>query len=383
METGGPGLSAVHVADANAVTALGRGTDTLWEALLAGQSGLTPVKRFATDNYPCHLAGCVASLDPEPQTSRLDGLTEMVFDGIEPIPPETTLLTATTKGGIDQIERVVRGQETGRDRILGHHIADAMAARLGLKGPRQNVNAACASAAVALALGAERIQHGQVDSVLVCGLDLVSEFTFSGFAALKALSPDVCRPFDVAREGLVLGEGAAYVLLMSEKALRRTKRTSLGRLVGWGIASDAHHVTAPSRTGEGLVLAIRQALAGTALMAADLAAINAHGTGSIYNDAMELAAFGQLFDPLPPLHSVKGATGHTMGACGTIETIVGLCSLKHQCLPPTAGLRVPEYKAKNCVAAEAQPFSGEYLLMTNSGFGGINAALILGREASI
>lgn len=376
-------MSVVHVADANAVTALGPGADTLWEALLAGRSGLTPVRRFATDNYLCHQAGCIASLDPEPQTSRLDRLTEMLFDGIEPIPPETTLLTATTKGGIDQLERIVRGQETGRDRILGHTIADAMAARLGLKGPRNNINAACASAAVALALGAARIQHGLVDSVLVCGLDLVSEFTFSGFAALKALSPDVCRPFDVAREGLVLGEGAAYVLLMSEKALRRTKRRSLGRLVGWGIASDAHHVTAPSRTGEGLVLAIRQALAGAALTAADVAAVNAHGTGSIYNDAMELAAFGQLFDRLPPLHSVKGATGHTMGACGTIETIVGLCSLKHQCLPPTAGLSTPEDKAKGCVAAEVQRFSGEYLLMTNSGFGGINAALILGREASV
>ena len=233
-----------------------------------------------------------------------------------------------------------------------------------------------------MALGAARIERGEVESVLVCGLDLVSEFVFSGFSALKALSPSVCRPFDVGREGLTLGEGAAYVLLMSDDGLRRTKRESLGRLVGWGIASDAHHVTAPSRTGEGLILAIRQALAGTGLTAADLAAVSAHGTGSNYNDAMELTAFSQLFEHTPPIHSVKGATGHTMGACGTIETIVGLYSLKHQCLPPTVGLTEPEDRARGCVSADVQPFSGQYLLTTNSGFGGINACLILSGEAS-
>jgi len=371
VETGGSSLSVVHIADIGAVTALGSGTDALWEALLAGHSGLAPVRRFATDNYVCKEAGCIAALDAEPPNSRLDQLIEMLFEPVTSIPPDSALFTASTKGGIDQLEQAVRGQETSLDRVLSHHVTDLLAQRLGLKGPRHNVNAACASAAVALALGAARIKHGEVESVLVCGLDLVSEFVFSGFSALRALSPGACRPFDVAREGLTLGEGAAYVLLMSEDCLRRTKRDSLGRLVGWGIASDAHHVTAPSRTGEGLVLATRQALAGARLTPADLAAISAHGTASNYNDAMELTAFGQLFDRLP-----------TMGACGTIETIVGLCSLDHQCLPPTVGLSVPEDRARGSVSAEVQPFSGEYLLTTNSGFGGINAGLILSGRAS-
>ena len=383
METGGPSLSVVHIADIGAVTALGVGTDALWEALLAGRSGLAPVRRFATDTYVCNQAGCIAALDAEHPNSRLDKLIEMLFDGVESIPPDSMLLTASTKGGIDQLERAVRGQETNLDRILGHQVANMLARYLGLKGLRHNVNAACASATVALALGAARIKQGEVESVLVCGLDLVSEFVFSGFSALKALSPNVCRPFDAAREGLTLGEGAAYVLLMSEDGLRRTKRESLGRLVGWGIASDAHHITAPSRTGDGLVLAIRQALAGAGLGLANLAAISAHGTGSDYNDAMELTAFSHLFDRLPPVHSVKGATGHTMGACGAIETIVGLCSLKHQCLPPTVGLSVPEERARRCVSAEIQPFSGEYLLNTNSGFGGVNAGLILSGGTSL
>ena len=374
-------MSAVHVVDMGVVTALGSGTDALWDGLTTGRTGLVPVRRFATDHCAFNMAGCIPALDAEPASSRLDVLVEMLLDGTRlSVSPDTVLLTACTKAGIDQLERSVRAQHTALDRILGHQVADLLAGRLGLKGPRHNVSAACASATIALALGASRIRQGQAESVLVCGLDLVSEFVFTGFASLQALSPSTCRPFDVQRDGLTLGEGAAYVLLMSEGRLRRTKRRSLGRIAGWGIASDAHHITAPSRTGEGLVLAIRQALVGAGLTPADLAAVNAHGTGSIYNDAMELTAFCEVFDRLPPTHSIKGATGHTMGACGTIETIVGLCSLKHQCIPPTVGLLTPEAQGRACVSADVRAISGEYLLSTNSGFGGVNASIILHRS---
>jgi 3-oxoacyl-[acyl-carrier-protein] synthase II len=215
----------------------------------------------------------------------------------------------------------------------------------------------------------------------VCGLDLVSEFVFSGFSALHALAASDCRPFDTGRDGLLLGEGAACLLLMSERRRRQTKRCSLGRIVGWGVASDAHHITAPSRTGEGLILAIRQGLDHAGLMPAEVAAVNAHGTGSVYNDAMELAAFGTVFDPLPPFHSIKGATGHTMGACGAVEAVVGLRSLEHQCIPPTVGLRTPELAGAARLSPQVQSISGDYLLTTNSGFGGVNACLVLQRGA--
>ena len=216
--------------------------------------------------------------------------------------------------------------------------------------------------------------------MLVCGLDLVSEFVFSGFSALHALSSTACRPFDVSRDGLLLGEGAACLLLMSERRMQQEKRRSLGRIAGWGIASDAHHVTAPSRTAEGLILAVRQAMNRAKVTPADVAAVNAHGTGSVYNDAMELVALHTIFDPLPPFHSVKGALGHTMGACGALEAIVGLCSLQHQRIPPTTGLQTPEPRGDGRIRAEAQAISGDYLLTSNSGFGGINAAIVLQRS---
>jgi 3-oxoacyl-[acyl-carrier-protein] synthase II len=372
-------VSAIYVADARVVTALGTGREALWEALMAGRTGIAQVKRFATDAYACRAAGCIAALDCERAGSRLDGLMQMLFEEPLSIPTNTALLTATTKAGVDQLERAVRGRETALDRVLGGQAADALARRLGLEGPRCGINAACGSATIALALAASRIRQGQTDSILVCGMDLVSEFVFSGFSALHALSPQACRPFDVDRDGLILGEGAACLLLTSDRG-RRPGHRSLGRIVGWGVASDAHHITAPSRTGEGLILAVRQALDRAGLQPADIAAINAHGTGSAYNDAMELTAFAAMFDPQPPFHSIKGATGHTMGACGAIEAIVGLSSLERQCLPPTVCLRNPEPGGRGRVSAKAQPFSGDYLLATNSGFGGINAAVILQRS---
>jgi 3-oxoacyl-[acyl-carrier-protein] synthase II len=379
MEAGGTGVNAVHVVDIGTVTALGAGVDALWEGLQAGRTGLAPVRRFATDGYLSKLAGCIPALDAERPASRLDALIQMLFDRTAALPADTMLITASTKAGIDQLEASVRSRPTPLDRVLGGQVADFVAGRLRLKGARQNISAACASSTIALALGAARIGQGQCESVLVCGLDLISEFVFSGFSALHALSASACRPFDVDRDGLLLGEGAAYLLLMSERCCRQTKRASLGRIAGWGIASDAHHITAPSRTGEGLILAIRQALEHAHVAPAEVAAVNAHGTGSVYNDAMELVALGTLFDPLPPFHSIKGAAGHTMGACGAIEAIVGLLSLEHQCLPPTVGLRRPEPAGLARVSSEVQMISGDYLLTTNSGFGGINACVVLER----
>jgi 3-oxoacyl-[acyl-carrier-protein] synthase II len=372
-------LNAVHVVDIGVTTALGQGADALWEALLAGRTGLAPVRRFATDGYLANLAGCIPALDAPCPSSRLDALVQMLFGESLTVPSDTILITASTKAGIDQLEASMRSQPTALDRILGSQVADLVAGRLGVRGPRSNISAACASATIALAVAAARVEQGEADSVLVCGLDLVSEFVFSGFSALHALSPSACRPFDTGRDGLLLGEGAAYLLLMSERRCRQAQRDSLGRIASWGIASDAHHITAPSRTGEGLIRAVRQALDHAGLGPADIAAVNAHGTGSVYNDAMELTAFTSLFDPLPPLHSIKGAIGHTMGACGAIEAIVGLYSLQHQRLPPTVGLRTPEPAGLGRVSPQGQPISGDFLLTTNSGFGGINACLVLQR----
>ncbi|MEJ2201856.1 MAG: beta-ketoacyl-[acyl-carrier-protein] synthase family protein, partial [Desulfuromonadaceae bacterium] len=158
-------------------------------------------------------------------------------------------------------------------------------------------------------------------------------------------------------------------------------RPVMGRVLGWGSANYANHITAPARDGCGLVAAVAKALDRAGLAAAAIAAVSAHGTGTPYNDAMELTAFQRLFpDRRLPVNSIKGAIGHTLGAAGAIEAVLGLQALREGVLPPTVGLLDPEPAGCGQVAGTAQAFSGGCLLSTNSGFGGVNAALILGRE---
>lgn len=172
------------------------------------------------------------------------------------------------------------------------------------------------------------IKAGQADAVLVYAADLVSEFVFSGFSALQALSGDYCRPFDRQRKGLNLGEAGVALLLMSEERALKSGETPLAYVAGWSAANDAHHVTAPARDGCGLIQACRQALEIAAIGATEIAAINAHGTGTVYNDAMELTAFNSVFDgTLPPLHGIKGSLGHCLALPEGLKLPlpVGLC----------------------------------------------------------
>ncbi|MFC1856861.1 beta-ketoacyl-[acyl-carrier-protein] synthase family protein, partial [Thermodesulfobacteriota bacterium] len=178
-----------------------------------------------------------------------------------------------------------------------------------------------------------------------------------------------------------LGEGAGALLLMSQQRARQNNRHSLGTIVGWGIANDATHITAPAKDGCGLVQAISQALKMADKQPEEITAISAHGTGTIYNDLMEMTAFRHIFENRKvPIYSVKGAVGHCLGAAGGIEIALGLQALTAQIVPPTIGLKNPMDEAMGLVSPEQVSIAGDYLLTTNSGFGGVNAALILQRE---
>jgi 3-oxoacyl-[acyl-carrier-protein] synthase II len=260
---------------------------------------------------------------------------------------------------------------------------DIVSQKLKLTTKGININAACASSTIAVAQGAAMISSGKANSVLVCCIDIITEFIFSGFSSLKALSPFPCRPFDRSRQGLTPGEGAAAILLMSEDRAKKDNLSSLGKILGWGVSNDATHITAPARDACGLMRAIRQALKRANLTEQEITTINAHGTGTVYNDLMELTAFRQVFgERKVPVCSVKGAIGHTMGAAGGIEVALGLKTLSTQIVPPTVGFSDPEDGAKGLVSSKPVQISGDYLLTTNSGFGGINAAIIMAREGA-
>jgi 3-oxoacyl-[acyl-carrier-protein] synthase II len=368
------------ITDASTVTALSDDLDGLWRGLLAAKTAIRPVNRFPVKNYSAGIAGCIEGLNPSGGRSMLHALLDRLFNDWSPIPSDTFLITATTKAGIDNLEKVRTGNSADIQDILPSSLPAIISGKLGLDSRGFNVSAACASSTIAVAQAAALISGGSADVVLVCCLDLVTEFIFSGFSALRALSPLPSRPFDRDRNGLSLGEGAAALLLMSRKRAEQEHRMPMGIIHGWGIANDAAHITAPARDGCGLVQAVSRALHVSGMPADEIHAVCAHGTGTIYNDLMEIAAFRQIFENRKvPVFSIKGAIGHTLGAAGGIEVAVGIKTLSCRATPPTIGLKTPMDEAMGWVSTDPISFSGDYLLTSNSGFGGINAALILGK----
>jgi 3-oxoacyl-[acyl-carrier-protein] synthase II len=247
------------------------------------------------------------------------------------------------------------------------------------RGPVATPQLACASGTHAVALAAEWIRTGQADVVLAGGADLLCRFVLSGFNCLRATA-DEARPFDVARRGLVLGEGAAVVVVESAEHARRRGARVLARLTGSGAAADATHMTAPDRHGRGAARAIEAALADAALAPAAIAFVSAHGTGTVYNDAMEARAIASVFGPgAVPVNSVKGAIGHTLGAAGALEVVMCLDVLRTGLIPPTAGLESldPACAALDVVCHGPRRSEAAAVLTTSSGFAGANAALVL------
>lgn len=362
------------------VTALGGDLDRTWEGLLKGDSAIKPVTRFRTDNYNSGMAACIRDLGPSGPRSVVYELLDRLFSTMGTVPVDSFLITASTKAGIDSLERCARGLPADIHDFLFSHVFDYISARFSLTKGGMNINTTCASSTIALIRGASLIELGRADSVLILCFDLVAEYVFSGFCALQAMSPVPCMPFDRNRRGMSLGEGAAALLLMDGERAKKEGRSSLGALLGWGVSNDAFNITAPDIEGLGLTQAIKKALGMSGIQGNTVSAMCAHGTGTPYNDSMELKAFHRVFgDRALPVFSVKGAIGHTMGAAGAIEAAICLRAIDAGIVPPTVGFTDPDKGAKGLVCNRPVIKELDYMLSTNSGFGGVNAAIILGK----
>ena len=372
-------MNRVLVVGGASVTALGDTTDTLWDNLLARRTGIRPLARFPTAGYGTNLAACVPELVSSGPRSMVIALLDRLCEHLPPLPPDTLLIASTTKGGVDNLERLAGGAAADADDIPLPAIGAALRRRLGLTVPGFTVSAACASGSIALGRGARIVAAGQAGAVLVVAFDVITEFVFSGFSALQALSREPCNPFDRGRTGLSLGEGAAAILLEDSAHADAEGREPLGEVLGWGATNDAVHITAPARDSRGLVQAIGAALARAGCEPRDVAGVSAHGTGTIYNDLMELNAFRAVFgERQVPVYGIKGALGHTLGAAGAVETLVALRAIAAGVVPGTVGLKDPDPAAAGRVSPDPVPLDGHRILLTNSGFGGVNGALVLG-----
>ena len=372
------------------VSPLGGGLRPFWEGLLAARSAVQPITGFPADDLDPHAAAEVRDVTPSDDDRvgafALEATAQALADaGLVPASLDARRLgvaLGTTLGGARLFERWLDGEAFGDpERIPYYAPAVRVARRLACRGPVVTPQLACASGTQAIALAADWVRNGRADVVLAGGADLLCRFVVAGFNCLRATA-DRARPFDVARRGLVLGEGAAVVVVEdADHAARRHARVR-GRVLGTGAAADATHMTAPDREGRGAARAMEAALADAGLDPAAVGFVSAHGTGTPYNDAMEAVAIARVFGPRGvPVNSIKGAIGHTLGAAGAFEAVLCLQVLAERIVPPTVGLAAvdPACAALDLVYGEPRAVAVDATLSTSSGFAGVNAALVLGR----
>ncbi len=272
------------------------------------------------------------------------------------------------------------------ERFLNSNPAEAIAREYELTGPLHTVSNACSSGADAVSIAAICLLSGQCERMIVVGADELHRTPVAGFHVLGVTSPFPCRPFDSARAGLNLGEGAGVVILETPECARKRGRIPEFALRGFGMSCDASHITAPDVTGGGMKRAFRDALTRAGLSLGDIAFLNAHGTGTVLNDKCEAAAFAGLaeetgLDAAPPFLSTKRLTGHTLGAAGTLEFIFTMLMLRDGFVPASPGCRTPD-PALSCAPLTSPlelPAGTRFAASTSLAFGGADAVLIAER----
>lgn len=279
-------------------------------------------------------------------------------------------LLSTTKGNISSLS------EDGISQQSLFESAQRIAQYFNNPNRPLFVSNACISGVLALILAKDYIESGKYKDVVVIGCDQLSDFTINGFQSFQALAPELCRPFDKGRKGLNLGEAAACMILSDRKP---NENNTAIRLSGGGLTNDANHLSGPSRTGEELAEAIRQALTEAALTPEEVQMISAHGTATRYNDEMEAKALALASVNATPLHSLKSYIGHTLGAAGIIETVFAAIAMKKNILIPSLNFRETDVPVSLNVCTSTQPAMINHVLKTASGFGGCNAALVLSK----
>ncbi|MFJ7903175.1 beta-ketoacyl synthase N-terminal-like domain-containing protein [Streptomyces sp. NPDC096198] len=331
------------------ITALGADTETSWAAMKEGRSALRAVDAVDTEGLSTQVGG-EAPFREDPDVDRCLGLAvtaarEAVAQaGLEGYAAERVgVVVGSSLGTIRTMERWHRqfldgGPRAADVRLLTgyalHSVADAVAEATGLTGPRSLLSNACAAGAVAIGYGWELMRSGEVDAVLVGGVDPLAALSFHGFNSLGALDRDPCSPY-TRSGGLTLGEGAGFLVLEHARAAARRKAPAIAEVAGYGLSTDAHHQTAPDPGGRGALRAMRAALDAAGVDATEVDYVNGHGTGTPANDSVEPKAIAALFSPIPPVSSTKSMVGHTLGAAGAVEAACCALAIRDSTLPPT------------------------------------------------
>ena len=397
----------VVVTGAGIVTALGLGWQVNAEGFRAGRAAFRPVTLFDVSRQRARIAAEVdlpAELPPTQLSAntlrRLDRATRMLLQAAHEAwtqagwAPSDNLpvVLGTTSGEMALGEKYLQQAITTplqrrqqATRIVHYQVQQQgldLCSAFGFQGPLTNISNACASGANAIGHAWEMLRFGRAEKVLTGGYDTLCQLTFAGFDSLQALSPAPCRPFDAHRDGLTLGEGAAILTLETLEHAQKRGAEILGEIIGYGAATDTHHLTQPHPEGNAALAAMTAACASANVSPAQIDYVNAHGTATPHNDATEAAAINRWAGDCASalrVSSTKATCGHLLGAAGAAEAVVCLMALRGQWLPPqtTAGMTDPACHFP--IVREAVAANIETALSNSFGFGGANATLIFRR----
>jgi 3-oxoacyl-[acyl-carrier-protein] synthase II len=367
----------VHITGMAWTTPLGNDLEKVWQRLLAGETGIRPVATTA------RLRTNLAAMTDEPENADPDHrqfnlavstVSSALADaGVDPADPDVSIAFGTSYAGhLDS-----PGTTSLED--WSHRAAAAV----GFRRTPVCITTACSAASDAVLLGADLIRAGLCQICVCGGVDVVTPAKRLGHSVLGTMSSGGLRAFDTSHDGMILGEGAAFLVLESPEHARERGAVARAVLRGAGSANDGTSMTAPDHTGRSVVLAVERCLLGSGLTLDDIDLISAHGTGTPVNDATEAASLATLFagiTPGPIVFGTKGALGHSLGACGTIEAISVILALMHGTTPPVVGLTgpMPEFPLPLSTLGSAA-VAGEVGLSLTLGFGGFNTALLFSR----
>ncbi len=386
------------------VSSIGIGWERFWDALLKGKSGISPVSSFDTSNQFTHNGGEVRDFRPEefipyeklPTMSRasqmaLAAAKMAVKDAklsAEDCYMQGSICIGTNIGSIQTVEKVneiaIKEKNSSIHRDLISQIptnttSSLIARELQLQGHTMMFSTACAAGNYAIGYGFDLIRLGRTQLVLAGGADAFSKVAFTGFNQFSAVAPDLCRPFDKHRRGMIVAEGAGILVMESAESALRRKAPVYAEVLGYGLSCDAYHMTASSV--EGIAACIRKALKEAGITADDVDYISAHGTGTATNDKNECAAVKEVFGPRyrnVPMSSVKSMLGHTMGAASALEAAVCALTTKNDIIPPTINYETFDAECDiDCVPNEARQHRVHIALNNSYAFGGNNASLVL------
>ncbi len=402
----------VVITGIGAITPLGNDVETFWSNLIAGRSGVGPITRFDAAAFATRIAAEVRDFDPttfmeRKEAKRNDRFVQLAIGAAHQAVASAKLdipnldadrvgvIIGSGIGGIETFEAQHKNLlEKGPDRVspffipmmISNMASGQVSIALGAKGPNFTTVSACTSSANALGEALRTLQHDDADVVIAGGTEAtVTPMAIAGFCSMKAMStrndePErASRPFDAERDGFVMGEGAAVLVLeRAEYALKRGAPI-LCELAGYGASGDAYHITSPSPDGDGALRSMRRALVDSGLRPEDVQYINAHGTSTPYNDRFETVAVKRLLGEQAKhvmLGSTKSMTGHLLGAAGALEAVITSLVLTRGIVPPTINYENPDPECDlDCVPNQARTARVTAALSNSMGFGGHNGTL--------